>query len=207
MNLAVVVLAAGASTRLGACKALVDLAGEPPLARLLAAADAARPAALVVVGGAHAEALAGWLATHPGRATLVRHSGWAQGRLGSVAAAAAALPGRDLLLAPVDVPLVSAATFASLAAAFRAAGAPPRGWLAPEHGGRPGHPVVLGRALAAEAAGLAPDVPLRTLRERAAPLWTAPVPDPAIHDDLDTPADLERLRRRLASEPRESGSP
>jgi len=206
MTLAVVLLAAGASTRLGECKALVDIDGTPPLARLGAAALAAEPTALVVVGGAHADLLAAWLASRPAAPAertphlrLVRNTAWAEGRLGSVAAAVRALPGTDIVLAPVDVPLVSAATFAALGAAWRAAGAPARGWLAPEHGGRFGHPVVLGRALAEEALERAPNAPLRTLRAAATPLLSITVPDLAVLDDLDTPADLVRLRARCAS--------
>jgi CTP:molybdopterin cytidylyltransferase MocA len=44
---------------------------------------------------------------------------------------------------------------------------------------------------------LPPDAPLRLLRGRARPLWTVVVESAAIHDDLDTPEDLARLRERL----------
>jgi CTP:molybdopterin cytidylyltransferase MocA len=204
MTLGVVLLAAGASTRLGTCKALVDLDGAPPLERLAAAASAAEPAAVIVVGGAHSDSLAAWLAGRPaGRAPaprLVRNDAWAEGRLGSLAAAVRALPGLDLLLAPVDVPLVSRATFGALADAWSAAGEPPRGWLAPEYGGRFGHPVVLGRALAAEAMQLAPSEPARALRAVADPLLAVRVPDAGILDDLDTPEDLAELRARCVAQ-------
>lgn len=210
MSLAVVLLAAGASSRLGECKALVALEGAPPIARLIAATHAAGPSVVVVVGGAHADALEAWLASQhwrPGAAVrgaaadahprLVRHAGWAAGRLGSLAAATRELPGHDLLVAPVDVPLVSAGTVAALAAAFREAGEPPRGWFAPAYGGRHGHPLVLGRELAARCLELPPDTPLSALRASASPLGSVPVGDEAILDDLDTPADLARLRERL----------
>ena len=48
-----------------------------------------------------------------------------------------------------------------------------------------------------EAADLAPDRPLRLLRERAAPLASLDTDDAAILDDLDTASDLAALRRRL----------
>jgi len=211
MNLALVVLAAGASSRLGTCKALVDLGGAPPLARLLAAAHGAGFSAELVVGGAHAAALQEWLAEwlaappagsgqRPSRSFVV-NTAWSAGRLGGIARAAERVPGADLCLAPVDVPLVSAATFETLAATWHASGAPPRGWLAPRHAGRYGHPVVLGQHLAAEALHLPPDTPLRALRAAAEPCLAVDVPDAGVLDDLDTPADLERLRHKLSERP------
>ena len=43
-------------------------------------------------------------------------------------------------------------------------------------------------------------VPPHVARALAGPLLAVPVLDPAILDDLDTPADLASLRRRLAAE-------
>lgn len=204
MTLALVVLAGGASARLGEPKALVDLAGASPLVRLLTAGLAAEPEAVLVVLGrdlaAGSAAVAALLqyGAYPGPTPrVVENAAWQAGRLGSVAAAARALPGVDMLVAPVDVPLVTGGTFRTLGQAWRAAGAPDEGWLAPCHRGRHGHPVVLGRTLAARAAGTAPDVPLRTLRAGARPLFEAETADEGVLDDLDTPEDLAALRRRL----------
>jgi CTP:molybdopterin cytidylyltransferase MocA len=206
-----VVLAAGASVRLGRCKALVEIGGgreSSPLARLLAAgaglaAGFAEPAPLdvvVVTGAAHDEIAAALhdLDAPPTLAVeLARNARWAEGRGGSVLAARAARPGRDFCIAPVDVPLVRAATFRALGARWRSAGTPPRGWLAPRGvGGRTGHPVVLGRELLSRWSPPGFDTPLRELRAAANPLLALDVDDPGIHDDLDTPEDLARLRAR-----------
>lgn len=199
-----VLLAAGASERLGACKALVDLAGRSALERLLAAGAAVcAPPALVVTGrdhGAIAEALRG-----RDDARALFNAAWRRGRTGGLKLAVRAAPACDLVVAPVDVPLVAPATFAALVAAWDAAGRPPGGWLAPAHAvpgssapARPGHPVLAGRELVARALELDDDAPLRELRGWARPLWTVEVDDGAVLDDLDTPEDLARLRERAS---------
>jgi CTP:molybdopterin cytidylyltransferase MocA len=190
-----VILAAGASERLGQCKALVDLGGRTPLEHL-ASAGAACDGALVVSGADH-EAIARSI---PEGLVLVHNRDWRAGRTGSVAAAARHAPGRDLLLAPVDVPLVPSEVFTALVHAWAEAGSPERGWLAPAlaMGGRTryGHPVVLGHGLLLE---LPPsEAPLSVLRERARPLLSVPVTSPRILDDLDGREDLDRLRRLQA---------
>lgn len=202
----VVVLAAGASSRLGEPKALVDLGGRSALSRLVEACGAAEPP--LVVTGAHATAIArAAAALGPRACELVVNPRWAEGRTGGLALAASRLPGRDLVVAPIDVPLVSRSVFARLRSAWAEADAPSRGWLAPRapapagdpRRARAGHPVVLGRDLAAALARMGPDEPLRDLRADAEPLWTIAVDDRAIYDDLDTPDDLARLRARLAA--------
>ncbi|MCB9915431.1 MAG: NTP transferase domain-containing protein [Planctomycetes bacterium] len=202
MKPALVLLAGGASRRLGCCKALVELAGATPLERLARAGAASFDAdAPLVVGGADD---ARGCARRSRRASRTRTT--PAGRRAARARSPPpwpARPGRDLCLAPVDVPLVPAEVFAALAAAWAAAGAPERGWLAPRCAGRHGHPIVAGRALLAELAGrlaAAPALTLRDLRGLARPLLDVEVSAAEVLDDLDTPADLERLRARLESE-------
>ena len=199
---AFVVLAAGEARRLGEPKAAARIGGRPALLHVLDAWRAAPPAdatAPVVVLGAHADELTEVV---PPDAQVVLHPAWAAGRTGSVARAVSARPGRDLLIASVDQPLVAGETLHALVRAWRREGHPPRGWLAPAAVGpdgrrRPGHPILIGRELLAQLSCWPSDRPLRELRSAAEPLWTVEVDDPAVHDDLDWPADLERLRRRF----------
>ncbi|MBK7644160.1 MAG: NTP transferase domain-containing protein [Planctomycetes bacterium] len=188
----IVVLAGGASTRLRECKALADLGGGlTPLAHLCAAG------AELVVGGAHAREIRAAL---PAGVEFAHNAEWESGRLSSVRCAVRARPGRDLCLAPVDVPLVPAGVFVSLAQAWEAAGAPERGWLAPCVGSGParrhGHPVVLGRTLLRELLEGPPERTLKSFRTRAQPLLEIEVQVHEVLDDLDTPEDLARLRAR-----------
>lgn len=199
----VVILAAGASRRLGECKALVDIAGRNPLERLLDAAAEFSGARPVIVTGADHEAIA---ARGPCLARMLFNPDWERGAAGGVARAHEAHPEFDLCLVPVDVPLVPRAVFAALFEAWERAGAPPHGWLAPQFvaethptssegnsARRYGHPVIVGRRLldAADSAAT-----LQHLRARADRLLSVAVPHSEILDDLDTPEDLARLRER-----------
>lgn len=191
---ALVLLAAGASERLGECKALVDLGGESPLERLVAAGRSISSARPLVVGGAHHAALAEAL---PFGCELVNNENWSAGRTGGIALAVQARAGFDLCIAPVDVPLVPRDVFWALQRAWQISGSPARGWLAPEFEGRYGHPILIGRDLVRELADWEPDRPLKELRDLAEERLGLGVAHPEILDDLDSPKDLEALRRRI----------
>jgi molybdenum cofactor cytidylyltransferase len=198
---ALVILAAGASSRLGRCKALVTLGGVSVLARLSAAgAGVDEGRALLVAGEQHAQLVA----AAPAGVRVLENRDWREGRTGTVRLAHRALPERALLLAPVDVPLVPARVFEALAQSWDELGDPPLGWLAPRLAsadqvlhGRYGHPVVLGRALLDRLDLLGASTPLMELRGWARPLASIEVFDPEVLDDLDTPEDLARLEKRL----------
>jgi len=199
--LGLVILAAGASRRLGSCKALVRLGQGPqstPLASLLRAGAALGAERSLILSGKHHLEIAEFVGTPAPGLELCRNAQWERGRSSSVRLAAQRLPGHDLCLAPVDVPLVSPAVFASLGASWRAADSPPLGWLAPAQRGPAGlaygHPVLIGRGLLAMLSEATDALPLRHWRDLAQPLWSIEVQEHSILQDLDTPEDLERLR-------------
>ena len=155
MTLAVVVLAAGASRRLGEPKALARIGDRTALQHLaLAARTLTGGPRTLVVTGAHHEEIAAHVEASALDVDVAHNPDWAQGRTGSVAVGAAARPGMDLVVAPIDAPLVPGEVFEALEREWKARGAPLAGWLAPatDGGSRYGHPVVLGRELARSAA-------------------------------------------------------
>ena len=202
MDPRVVILAAGASRRLGEPKALVDLPRGTPVVRLVrAATEATGERPLVVTGAHHAEidaALASALGSEAPECTF--NPDWDAGRTGGLQRAARLARGRDLCVLPVDHPRVSLGVLRRLLAAWAKAGAPEGGWMAPgfiETPGaepRPGHPVVIGRALLAELATFTPDRPLRDLRAAASPVWMGETDEVVVIENLDTPEDLAAIR-------------
>lgn len=218
MKPALVILAAGASSRLGTCKALVPLTPKNALELLSDAGASFDDSLPLVISGADHAAIAAAL---PRGLEIAFNERWAISRSSSVVLAAARRPDRDLVIAPVDVPLVPRSVFDALCAAWIAAGSPLRGWLAPccveaaspimttstpthpermAHSPstrvRYGHPIVIGRDLVRVWGELSITRSLRELRESATPLWSVRVDRQEVLDDLDSPADLVRLRAR-----------
>ena len=184
MSAAALILAAGAGTRFGETpKQLAPLAGKPLLDHVVAAARAARRVdrVLVVLGARATEVRA-----HADLRDLetVECLTWRDGQAASLRCGLAALQGADRVLVHVgDQPGVTAA------AIDRLAGEPPGSRAA--YGGAPGHPAVLGEDLLGLAATLTGDRGLRDLVR-----WRlVECGDLASGRDVDTPEDLEAIRR------------
>jgi molybdenum cofactor cytidylyltransferase len=190
-RLAGIVLAAGASSRMGRFKPLLPLAGVTVLERSIALLrDAGADDVLVVIGN-RAEELRP-LAERYG-ARCVHNANWEQGMFSSVVAGVRALPhwAQGAFVLPVDVPLVRSATVRRLAAAFATH---PDGIVYPVFDDRRGHPPLIPRSILDEALLEATCGPLSTLLAGHEPhAIEVPVADEAIHLDMDTPAAFEAL--------------
>lgn len=195
MNLLALVTAAGASTRMGTCKALLEFDGLRAFERIERALRAAEPAARVVlITGADDTRIRAALLGSQARVECLHNPDWARGRSGGLALAARAFPGRPALIWPIDCPRVLPATVQALCARWSDLGEPARGWLAPAVRAagrlRHGHPVWVGAELLSGLEAAGPDQPLRALRALAAPLAELLVDDPRILEDFDTPEQL-----------------
>lgn len=150
-NLCAVILAAGASSRMGRDKALLPW---PPGAKdgtlLSAAILALKPFAdkVIVVAGRNAERLAPII--DAAGAVMARNPEPERGQFSSLQTGLqAALEHRceAAMITPVDCPPLSTASLEKLCAAFERARSRGVWAVAPEHNGRHGHPLIAGREL------------------------------------------------------------
>lgn len=197
--IAAIILAAGRGERFGgeAPKILAELAGKPLLRHVAEAAAASQARPLIAVLGPAVKSTEAALAGLD--AICLANETPAAGLSHSLALGLAAVPehcaGAIILLA--DMPRVTAAMIDRLLAAFYAAPAPVRAVI-PTHEGRRGNPVLLGRALFAEAMRLTGDQGARVLFPAPMPgIIECPIEDAAIETDIDTQADLAALARQM----------
>lgn len=188
------VLAAGQSVRMGRPKASLLAAGAHSfVTQLVTTLLAAGLTDVSVVIRPDDEVVGPALAAGGLEATrLVMNPFHQTGQLSSVQAAvrAARVAGaRGLLVVPVDMPLVRVATVRALLGAFHAGGAP---IVRPLYQGRHGHPVIFSRLVFDDLLAADPNVGARAVvRGRGAA--DVEVDDPGVLEDVDTPADYERL--------------
>lgn len=188
MSVAAVLLAAGASRRLGRPKQLVDLAGEAMVRRAARLCLQAGLAPVLVVVGCAADEVAA--ALEGLGVSVVPNPDWPEGMAASLRAGVAALPPDcpAVLLLPCDQPALSADLLAALAAAHEADRS---ATVASAYGGGLGVPALFPRARFPEFTALRGDRGAKALLAGA-----VAVPFPGGEVDLDTPEDLEALLRR-----------
>lgn len=182
-------LAAGAGRRYGRPKALVELGGEPLVLRgiRLLGDGGCAPVHVVLGAGAHE------VPDLPG-AVPVRHDRWADGLGSSLLRGLASLPADvpAVVVVLVDQPLLSPVAVRRVRAAY-AGGAV---IAVATYAGRPGHPILLDRRTWPLLGGYAVgDRGARDLlRDRPDLVVEVPCDDVGSPVDVDTPADLLRLR-------------
>lgn len=201
-----VILAAGASTRMGRPKAALELgdSGDTVLSRgVRTLLDAGLPG-VVVVAGAAADEVRGALHLRSRRVRVVENRGWAAGQLSSLLVGLDAVADDRLeamLLTLVDVPLVAADTVRMVIRAWRATRAP---IVRPAKGDRHGHPVIFDRAVFAALRAADPAEGAKAVvRARQHEIVNVEVEDEGAFVDLDTPEDY----RRWCGEGRQDAAP
>ncbi|MCX6624365.1 MAG: nucleotidyltransferase family protein [Acidobacteria bacterium] len=186
MKIAGLILAAGASRRMGRPKALLEYRGETFLDRLIGLLGA-HCDEVVVVLGYHAAPIRSGI-RRSSEARFVDNPDPARGQLSSLQTGLASVDVDALVFTPLDYPAVSGETVGRIAAALRAGAQ----LVAPEFRGRHGHPVGISRLLAEEILALPENSQAREAihRHRATYLDVA---DAGILMDVDDPAAYGRL--------------
>jgi molybdenum cofactor cytidylyltransferase len=183
-----IILAAGASKRMGRPKPLLELDGETFLDRLIGRFYGIC-APIVVVLGYEADRIRAGIRNAGGVEFVVNPSP-ERGMLSSLQCGLASLPGdaAAVLFTPADLPSIRRSTIAVVAASAVAMITIPR------CGGRNGHPVRISRGIMAELLALPEDAQARDVlhRHREDTLFIE-IHDPGILHDVDTPTDYEAL--------------
>ena len=181
---AAIILAAGASARMGTPKAQIPFRNGTFLTHLIDKL-AGQCGPLIVVQGAH-------VTTVPPPARVVMNESWEQGQLSSLQCGLRALPAgtESALFTLVDHPDPADGTIAAL---LRSPGL----IAVPVHEGRHGHPVLLRRPIIQELLALEPDGSAKPVfRRHIGETDYILVDDAAVLDDIDDPESLARFRLR-----------
>ncbi|WP_321478061.1 nucleotidyltransferase family protein [uncultured Paludibaculum sp.] len=188
---AAVLLAAGASSRMGRPKPLLDFEGETFLDRQIHLYAGVCKPVIAVLGHSASEIASGL--RRADQATLVLNPQPERGQLSSLQCGLRALPACDaVFFLPIDSPGVRPGTLAELLRAMHAA--PEHDFVIPRHVGRRGHPVLMRAAVVEEFLALNVSASARDVvhAHRDSTLYVD-VDDPAIHFDIDDPAAYQAL--------------
>jgi molybdenum cofactor cytidylyltransferase len=189
-----VILAAGASSRMGAPKALLEYRGESFVGRLARVlGTVCKP--VIVVLGYHAEVIRQQV---PAAAQIVVNQDPGRGQLSSLQTGLAGLPAETdgFAFIPVDSPAVEADTVAKLARVFEQRN-PSTLFVIPRQSGRRGHPVFAVRSVAAEFLALPPTAEAReVVHTHVDRTEYVDVDDAGIFTDVDDPEAYRRLKQR-----------
>lgn len=185
-----ILLAGGASRRMGRPKALLEFQGETFLDRLIRI-YAPRVARVLIVLGHQPETIRA--ALRPSTAQFIVNPDPARGQLSSLQTGLAAAEADAVLYQPIDYPAVREETLDRLLAAGP-------GFAIPRYRGERGHPILLDRPLIRELLALPATAQARdATRAQYGRALLVDVDDPGVVTDIDSPADYAQLLARASA--------
>ena len=193
-----IILAAGASSRMGSPKALLEYRGETFVHRLVRVLSGVCDPVIVVLGY-HADAIRA--SVDDAAASIAINPAPERGQLSSLQTALATLPAdaEGFLFTPVDSPAVEIETIERVAAEFRRRDAE-TALVIPRYAGKHGHPVFAARAIADEFLALPLTAQARDVIHGHVPrTMYVDVDDPGILRDVDDPESYRRLSEAEAA--------
>ena len=201
MKSAIIILAAGASTRLGRSKQMLDIGGEPLLLRTVRAAMGADAGRVVVVLGANDQLHRDILQKMP--VEIVYNDQWQKGMGSSLKAGLRHLIFPDDLLEAVviavcDQPLLSGQTIKNLFDRYRESGKP---IIASLYAGQPGVPVLFAKTYFKSVLEIADEEGAKKIiRDNGSEVDLVDFPGGAV--DVDTPEDYDEFKKRQGQTPK-----
>jgi molybdenum cofactor cytidylyltransferase len=193
-----IILAAGESSRMGRPKALLTCpsGGVTFVTRAIRTMRTGGVAGVAVIARPGDAALQQEIAAHAPAVPCLENGAPELGQLSSVLVGvsyAEQLEADGVMVLPVDIPSVGAATIRALLAAFDEGLQP---LVRPAHRSRHGHPVIFARSLFPELRAADPSVGARAVfRRDPARVRQVDVDDPGVLRDIDYPDDYRRLLR------------
>lgn len=194
--IAIVILAAGASRRMGTPKQILPLSGRPLVWWTASQACASEAHQVVVVTGCKAAEVEAAVAGLP--VTVTYNPDWQEGQAGSVKAGLNAVRRecRAVMFLPADQPLITPEFLNSLMESYRRRGA---GIVAPEYRGMRGTPVLFDLKWRSAILGLDGDQGARKLLEQfPEEVEYVTVTEKLLLLDADTPDEYQALQELWA---------
>jgi molybdenum cofactor cytidylyltransferase len=189
-----IILAAGASSRMGTPKALLDYRGATFLDRLIRVLGSVCDPVIVTLGYDAGQIRAG----ARGRALFIVNPDPSRGQLSSLQTALAEVPmdAEGFLFVPVDCPAVEPETVSAIVEAFHSPETPLL--VIPRFEGRRGHPVCARRELIPEFLALPPEGQAKdVVRRHANRTVYLDSPDAGVVSDIDDPEAYRVLQKSL----------
>lgn len=178
----VLILAAGFSSRAGTFKPALDLGGKTLIARCVETFHDLCTSVIIVTGH-EADRIAALVSGYP-KVRLVHNADYADGMFSSVRTGVGAVSAPRFFLIPGDHPLVSPRTCEQLLAAVGNV-------IVPSFSGKAGHPVLIDASLNAEILAEAPASNLKAILSRHERTFVT-VDDPGVLFDVDTMDDYQK---------------
>ena len=189
-NIGIIILAAGASRRMGTPKQLLLHQGRSFLSYIVEVAIASMCHPIVVVLGANAEQIKSEVSF---RVQVVENTRWTEGKSSSIVVGMQALVNQNIegvAITLCDQPFVSTQIIAQLIAAYRLTG---KSIVASEYAGTLGVPAFFSRAFFPELMTLgATEGAKHLIRRHSDQVFSVPFPEGEI--DIDTPTDYQQFQ-------------
>ena len=200
-----IVLAAGRSRRMGVQKLLLRSGGKTVIAHIVDQLLQSAVERIFVVAGADGARIAQALSDRP--VAIVPNPDPEADMLSSVRCGLRALPPQcaAVLVALGDQPSITAELVNEMLRSFAACG---KGILAPTHGGRRGHPLLISTRYRDEILTGYDAIGLRgLLHAHPDDVFDLPASTPSVLSDVDTPADWRRERASFDENPTSNQAP